>query len=47
MADRDSAIERVARYFDDGGFIEDLARRVAIPTASQEADSGPALLIPA
>lgn len=43
MADRDSAIARAQRYFDGGGFLEDLARRVAIPTASQEADSGPAL----
>ena len=43
MADRDSAIARAERYFDDGGFIDDLSRRVAIPTASQESDSGPAL----
>ncbi len=42
-AQRGAAIESAARYFDSGGFVEDLARRVAFATTSQEADSGPAL----
>ena len=33
---RDAAITRAETYFDDGGFIADLARRVAIPSTSQE-----------
>ena len=32
---RQAAIDRVARHFDEGQFLEDLARRVAIPTESQ------------
>ena len=32
---REEAIAAVAEYFDDGGFERDLARRVAIPTESQ------------
>ena len=32
---RDSAIARAHAYFDDGTFLEDLTRRVAIPTESQ------------
>jgi acetylornithine deacetylase/succinyl-diaminopimelate desuccinylase-like protein len=32
---REQAIARAERYFDDGGFFSDLARRVAIPTESQ------------
>ena len=32
---RQQAIERAERYFDGGGFIEELGRRVAIPTESQ------------
>lgn len=32
---RDGAIARAAAYFDEGGFVRDLARRVAIPTESQ------------
>ncbi len=32
---REQAIARAERYFDDGGFVADLARRVAIPTESQ------------
>ncbi|MGE0239211.1 MAG: M20 family metallopeptidase [Parvibaculaceae bacterium] len=43
-ATRDGAIARAERYFDDGGFLADLARRVAIPTASQEAGALPALV---
>jgi len=40
---RDGAIARIEKYFDDGGFLTELQRRVAIPTTSQETDSGPAL----
>jgi acetylornithine deacetylase/succinyl-diaminopimelate desuccinylase-like protein len=40
---RDGAIARIEKYFDDGGFLTELRRRVAIPTTSQETDSGPAL----
>lgn len=43
MGTRSGAIERAERYFDGGDFLEELRRRVAIPTASQEADSMPAL----
>jgi len=32
---RSDAIAKVEAYFDDGGFIADLTRRVAIPTESQ------------
>ncbi|MEE8271780.1 MAG: M20 family metallopeptidase [Alphaproteobacteria bacterium] len=35
---RDGALRRAAGHFDDGGFMADLARRVAIPTESQEPD---------
>ncbi len=34
---RDGAIARAEAYFDGGGFAEDLARRVAIATTSQDA----------
>ncbi len=40
---RESAISRVTRHFDDGAFIEDLARRVAIRTESQVPESRPHL----
>ena len=40
---RNGAIARAEQYFDGGGFLEELQRRVAIPTTSQEADSMPAL----
>jgi acetylornithine deacetylase/succinyl-diaminopimelate desuccinylase-like protein len=33
---REQAIRRVERYFDEGGFVADLARRVAIRTESQD-----------
>ncbi len=32
---RAQAVAAAARYFDDGGFVSDLGRRVAIPTESQ------------
>src|SRR5260221_8512681 len=40
---RDGAIARAEKYFDEGGFLAELQRRVAIPTTSQEQDSMPAL----
>src|SRR5207244_930953 len=40
---RDGAIGRAEKYFDDGGFLAELQRRVAIPTTSQEEGSMPAL----
>ena len=39
---RDTALAGVSEHFDSGAFLRDLARRVAIRTASQDADSGPA-----
>ncbi|MEZ5219261.1 MAG: hypothetical protein R2715_22370 [Ilumatobacteraceae bacterium] len=36
---RASALARIERHFDRGEFLADLARRVAIPTASQEPGS--------
>ena len=41
---REAAIQRAAAYFDDGGFTRDLARRVAIPSTSQEPEGAPALI---
>lgn len=38
---RESAVSRATRYFDEGKFIEDLARRVAIRTESQIPESRP------
>ena len=40
---RDGAIARAHRYFDDGSFVAELSRRVAIPSVSQEPDKRPAL----
>jgi acetylornithine deacetylase/succinyl-diaminopimelate desuccinylase-like protein len=40
---RERTIAAVERYFDEGGFFADLARRVAIPTESQNPDRGPEL----
>ena len=37
---REQAIANAERYFDDGGFFADLARRVAIPTESQNPERG-------
>lgn len=37
---REQAIARIEQYFDDGGFFDDLARRVAYRTESQEPDRG-------
>ena len=38
---RDRAIAAAEAYFDDGGFAEDLARRVAIPSESQVPERAP------
>jgi hypothetical protein len=35
---RQEAIDRVTAYFDEGRFFEDLSRRVAIPTESENED---------
>ena len=43
MTDRESAIARAHAYFDDGSFVADLGRRVAIPSSSQEPERAPAL----
>ncbi|HEX3499299.1 MAG TPA: M20 family metallopeptidase [Stellaceae bacterium] len=43
MTTRDGAIARAARHYDDGSFLKDLARRVAIHTESQVAESFPEL----
>jgi len=40
---RDGAVARAETYFDDGTFLAELQRRVAIPTTSQETDAMPAL----
>lgn len=40
---RAAALAAAAAHFDSGAFVADLARRVAIRTASQDAASGPAL----
>lgn len=41
--DRAHAIARAHAYFDDGGFLADLTRRVAIPSSSQEPERAGAL----
>jgi acetylornithine deacetylase/succinyl-diaminopimelate desuccinylase-like protein len=41
---RADVIHDIERYFDEGGFAADLARRVAIPTESQNPARGPELL---
>ncbi|WP_028923179.1 M20 family metallopeptidase [Pseudonocardia acaciae] len=38
---RDTALELAVDYFDSGHFRDDLARRVAVPTQSQDPASGP------
>src|SRR5271155_3154666 len=40
---RADAIARAYAYFDDGGFLADLTRRVAIPSSSQEPERAGAL----
>ena len=38
MSTRDQAIDTIETWFDEGGFFEELARRVAIPTESPNPD---------
>src|SRR5579862_9303514 len=40
---REAAIAAAEAYFDEGGFVADLARRVAIPTESQVEERAPVL----
>ncbi len=40
---RQDAISAIEEYFDNGHFFTDLARRIAIPSTSQEEDKRPAL----
>ena len=40
---RAETITAIERYFDSGGFVADLSRRVAIPTESQNPERGAAL----
>ncbi len=40
---RKGAIRRIGKYFESDGFFDDLARRVAIHTQSQEPDRRPEL----
>ncbi len=40
---RDQALQGARQHFDSGDFVRDLARRVAVRSASQDADSGPEL----
>ncbi len=40
---RESALARIGEYFDSGGFFDDLARRIAIHTESQEPERRPEL----
>ena len=43
MATREEALHSIDRYFDEGRFLEDLGRRVAIPTESQNPDRAASL----
>ena len=43
MTTREEAIRSIDRYYDDGRFLADLGRRVAIPTESQNPERGVAL----
>jgi acetylornithine deacetylase/succinyl-diaminopimelate desuccinylase-like protein len=43
MVSRRDAIARAERYFDEGGYLADLERRVAIPTESQDPERRGAL----
>ncbi|MGB0552828.1 MAG: hypothetical protein ACPGQV_09665 [Alphaproteobacteria bacterium] len=40
---RQATIDRAVNYFDDGSYLDDVARRVAIPTESQDPDLLPDL----
>lgn len=41
---RQGSIDRVTHYFDNGAFLHDLSRRVAIPSESQNPDRHPELM---
>ena len=43
MSTREAAIQSIEKYFDTGRFLEDLGRRVAIPTESQNPERADAL----
>jgi acetylornithine deacetylase/succinyl-diaminopimelate desuccinylase-like protein len=43
LSSRAAVLAAAARHFDDGDFVRDLARRVAMRTESQDPGSGPAL----
>src|SRR3954465_1618905 len=43
MTSRDQSLRAIEQYFDDGGFLDDLGRRVAIPTQSQNPERAPIL----
>jgi acetylornithine deacetylase/succinyl-diaminopimelate desuccinylase-like protein len=43
MGSRENAIHAIEKYFDEGRFLSDLARRVAIPTESQNPERAPSL----
>jgi acetylornithine deacetylase/succinyl-diaminopimelate desuccinylase-like protein len=43
MMARSTVIDHAVRYFDSGGFLADLARRVAFPTESQDPGRAPVL----
>ena len=40
---RDNAIARIERYFDNDGYFDDLSRRIAVATESQDPDQRPEL----
>src|SRR5687767_9979999 len=44
MTTRETAIQSIERYFDEGGFLADLQRRVAIPTESQNPERAASLV---
>ena len=44
MTTREDAIQSIEKYFDEGRFLEDLGRRVAIPTESQNPDRAASLV---
>jgi acetylornithine deacetylase/succinyl-diaminopimelate desuccinylase-like protein len=44
MTTREDAIRSIEKYFDEGRFLEDLGRRVAIPTESQNPDRAASLV---
>ena len=43
MTTREEAVRSIEKYFDEGRFVSDLSRRVAIPTESQNPERAAAL----